>query len=164
MTEQNPENINPEDINETEAEKLFKQSATEQGSRVVEIEEDTSVHKSRTESEAEPSDISDLKATLNKLFPKFNISIINRAAQAAMIARIATDVFLDQMYLTVTDIVEMWDEADGELDVQEVINLCYWILSIGIDGKGRVDIIQVSANASETKESSNMAAGLGLTG
>jgi hypothetical protein len=155
-----------ENEQDKEAEALFDGSITENGVREVEIDDETP-HKSRLESEAEASDISDLKATLNKLFPKIPYKIISDitqfALQSAMIARIAPDVFLDQMYLTVTDIVEEWDEQDDVvIDVQQIINLVYFLLSIGIDGKGRVDIIQVSANASETKESSSLGSALGI--
>ena len=145
-----------------QAEALFQGSITEEGAREVETEDDE-VHKSRSESESENSDLSDYKATLAKLFPQFSNRIINRVAQSGMIARIAPDVFLDEVYLTVTDVVEMWDESlDGELDVQEVISLVYFAFSVGIDGKGRVDIIQVSSNATETKESSSLGSSLGI--
>ena len=143
-----------------EGEEFFKEEATEEGSLPVTIA-DEGIHKSRAESDEE-SNISDLKATFNRLYPRFTVQALDKVAKTAAVARIATDVFLDQMYLTVTDTVEMWNEdEDGELDVQEIINLCYWILSIGIDGKGRVDIIQVSANASESKESSSLASSIG---
>jgi hypothetical protein len=147
-----------------EAEDLFKNVASEEGARPVEIEEpEIGVHKSRSEEEAESPNISDLKSTLNKLFPKISNRIIDRVAKVAMVARIAPDVFLDEVYLTVTDVVEMWDEMlDGELDVQEVISLVYFAFSAGIDGKGRVDIIQVSANASESRESSTLGSALGI--
>jgi hypothetical protein len=148
------------------AEQLFKGNVTQEGARPVEIEEsldNNEAHgKSRSESEAESSDLSDYKATLHTLFPQFANRIINRVAQAGMIARIAPDVFLDEVYLTVTDVVEMWDvDEDGELDVQEVISLVYFAFSVGIDGKGRVDVIQISSNATETKESSSLGNSLG---
>ena len=148
-----------------EAEALFKGNVTVDGARPVEIEasDDEVVHKSRAESEAESPDLSDFKATLHTLFPKFVNRIINRVAQAAMVARISPEVFLDEVYLTVTDVVEMWDETqDGELDVQEVISLVYFAYSVGIDGKGRLDIIQVSASSLETKESSTLGSSLGI--
>lgn len=146
------------------AEELFKGSIIEEGARKVELEDEPTEHKSRSEEEAESLDISDLKSTLHAMFPTISNRIINRVAKVAMIARIAPDVFLDEVYLTVTDVVEMWDETlDGELDVQEVISLVYFAFSVGIDGKGRVDIIQVSANSTETKESSSLGSALGIS-
>jgi hypothetical protein len=152
-----------ENEQDKEAEEIFKGSITEEGAREVEIEEESVEHKSRSEEEAESPDISDLKSTIRALFPKISNRIIDRVAKVAMIARIAPDVFLDEVYLTVTDVVEMWDESlDGELDVQEVISLVYFAFSVGIDGKGRVDVIQVSANSTETRESSSLGSALGL--
>ena len=145
-----------ENEQDKQAEKLFTGLVTEAGSREVEIEHDE-VHKSRSESEAEPSNLSDLQAALHKMFPKFAIRLINRVAQALMVSRIATDVFLDLVYLTVTDVVEMWDEeVDGDLDVQEVITLSYAACSIGIDGKGRADVQVIVANVTESKEASSL--------
>jgi hypothetical protein len=145
-----------------EGEEFFQAEATTEGSLTVAVA-DSGDHKSRAESDEDSANLSDVKYTFNKLFPRFSVSALDKVAKTAAVARIATDVFLDQMYLTVTDTVQMWDESiDGELDVQEVINLCYWLLSIGIDGKGRVDIIQVSANAIESKDSSSLGSALGV--
>ena len=153
----------PESEQDKEAEELFKGSITEEGAREVELDEEVSEHKSRSEEEAESPYLSDLKTTIRALFPTISNRIINRVAKVAMIARIAPDVFLDEVYLTVTDVVEMWEEAlDGELDVQEVISMVYFAFSVGIDGKGRVDVIQVSANSTETRESSSLGSALGL--
>ena len=154
----------PESEQDKEAEELFKGSITEEGAREVEFEEgEPTERKSRSEEEAESPDMSDLKTTIRALFPTISNRIINRVAKVAMIARIAPDVFLDEVYLTVTDVVEMWEEVlDGELDVQEVISMVYFAFSVGIDGKGRVDVIQVSANSTETRESSSLGSALGL--
>jgi len=158
-----------ENEQDKEAEALFKGSITEEGARPVELDEEDDVErKSRSEEEAESPDISDLKSTINKLFPTIPSEIVSKierfTLQAAMIARIAPDVFLDLMYLNVTDIVEDWETTHGSdsVEVQACINLVYFLLSVGIDGKGRVDIIQVSANSTETKESSNLGASMGL--
>ena len=156
--------FNSDNEQDKAAEELFKGSIQQEGAREVAVSDDDTPRKSRSEQEAESPDTSDFKITIRTLFPTFSNAIINRVAKAGMVARIAPEVFLDQMYLTVTDVCEMWDEErDGELDVQEIINLVYFALSIGIDGKGRVDVIQVSANTSETKESSTLGSSLGLS-
>ena len=150
-----------------EAEELFQGTATEEGSREVEIVEE-GVHKSRAESDSESPDISDYKSTLNKLFPKIPSGIVSElmqfTLQTAMVARISTDLFLDLMYLNITAIIENWELTHGSdsVEVQSCINLVLYLLSIGVDGKGRVDIVQVSANATETKESSNLGSVLGV--
>jgi hypothetical protein len=158
----------PEEEQDKAAEALFKGSITEEGAREVALEDDEVVHKSRSEEEAESPNLSDLKSTINKLFPTIPKEIVNRVMQftlqSAMIARIAPDVFLDLMYLNVTDIIEDWEATYGSdnVEVQPCINLVYFLLSVGIDGKGRVDIIQVSANSTETKESSSLGSSLGI--
>jgi hypothetical protein len=157
-----------ENEQDKEAEKLFANSIVEEGARPVELEDEGVEHKSRSEEESESPDISDLKSTINKLFPTIPQEIVSKlmrfTLQTAMIARIAPDVFLDLMYLNVTDMIEDWEttKGSGSVEVQACINLVYYLLSVGIDGKGRVDIIQVSANATETKESSNFGASMGL--
>lgn len=139
--------------NEMEAsgEEFFNEVAQTMPARKVELPDIGMGMKSRSEAEEEPADLSDLKATLNKLFPKFAVEKIERVVKSAMVARISPDVFLDLIGLTVTDIVEMM-EAEGyeDLDVQEIISMVYFAYSIGLDGKGRLDIIQILSNATES--------------
>jgi hypothetical protein len=157
--ELNPQNLTPRSDMQETGENFFEQVANTRGARHVEVVESPD-QKSRMEAEAEPSDLSDLKATLNKLFPRFSNPRINRVAQSAMVSRIANDVFLDLMYLTISDIAEMWDEEkDGELDVQEIISMAYFALSIGLDGKGRIDAIQVYSNETESSSKDLQAIG-----
>ena len=148
------EDIEPKsDKNEMErsGEEFFNEVATVTPVRKVEMPEMGGVTRSRAEAEEEPVDLSDLKATLNRLFPRIPVDKIDRVVRSAMVARISPDVFQDIIGLTVTDIVEMWDEEyDGELDVQEVINMVYFTFSIGLDGKGRLDAIQILSNTTES--------------
>lgn len=150
------ENIEPKnDKNEMQqsGEEFFSEVASTSPVRKVDLPDLGGAMKSRSEAEEEPADLSDLKATLNRLFPRFAVDKIDRVARSAMVARISPDVFQDIIGLTVTDVVEMWNEdedADGELDVQEVINLVYFAFSIGLDGKGRLDAIQIFSNVTES--------------
>ena len=120
-------------------------------------------HKSLEEAEGEVSIISDVQASLRRLFPQFENKIINKVAQAAMVARIAPDVFLDMLYLTITSIVEELD-ADGreDIDVQGIINLVYAAFSIGLDEKGRIDALELAGSQKEADELAKISEGLGF--
>jgi hypothetical protein len=104
-----------------------------------------------------------MQATLQRLFPKFKDKYIDEIASAVMVARISPDVFLDMIYLTVTDIVEDMDaEGEPDISVQAIINKVYATFSIGLEGKGRVDAISLAGAARESAELDAVSKSLGL--
>ena len=122
----------------------------------------TNGHKSLEESENDNAELSDTKASLKRLFPHCDVAIIDRVLQSAMIARTAPDVFLDMIYLTVTSVVEDLD-ADGlSFDVQEIINLVYAAFSIGLEGKGRIDILELAGSAKEQEQLEKLSKSMGF--
>ncbi len=159
---------NPEEEMQPESQALVKKDAydelkTTEPERKVDLPE-TDGHKSLDEAEGEVSTLTDVQASLRRLFPQFESKIINKVAQAAMVARIAPDVFLDMIYLTVTSIVEELD-ADGkeDIDVQGIINLTYAAFSIGLDGKGRIDALELAGSSRESEELEKLSKGLGFS-
>jgi hypothetical protein len=54
-------------------------------------------------------------------------------------------------------------DADGEdVDVQQIINLVYSAFSIGLEGKGRLDAINLAGAAREAQELESVSKSLGL--
>ena len=126
-----------------------------------EIDIDIKEPRSLEDAEADLSNVSDLQATLQRLFPKFDNDDINSLAQVAMVSRIAPDIFLDQLWLTVVSILEKNDPRD-KIDVMSTVNLVYYALSIGIDGKGRIDGIELQGSSKESAEFDSLTSRLGV--
>ena len=165
--------INPEEEQSTSqsSKEMLAKMTTEEPEREVEIElAGGNGHKSYSESTESPNQ-TDLQATLKRLFPKLPESAIGRGAtfaEAIMVGRIAPDVFLDMIYLNVTDIVEELEiEAMGDpeisISVQSIIDLQYVVYSIGLDGKGRIDALELHGSAKESEELERVSKGLGFS-
>ena len=105
----------------------------------------------------------DLKATLKRLFPQFPNEAFDMVAQSIMVARITPEIFLDAMRLTVNSVVEEMDLQGISINFQSVINMVYAAFSIGLDGKGRIDILEVAGAAKETEELDKLSKQLGVT-
>ena len=112
------------------------------------------------ESEASASDQSDLKATLQRLFPRFADDAVDRVAQAIMVARVHPESYLDQIYLTVLSILRRYDPRQ-RVDVMGTINMVTSAFSIGLDGKGRIDAIEIHGSAKEESELEKIASQFG---
>jgi len=161
--EQERDDLNPQGSSDDE---FFDKVSTEESEREVEIDlpkgnGSSGGAVSLEEAENSPN-TTDMQAVLQRLFPKFKDKYIDEIASVIMVADIAPDVFLDMIYLTVTDIVEEMD-ADGEdISVQAIINKIYAVFSIGRERRGRIDSIQLAGAAREAAELENVAKGLGL--
>lgn len=94
----------------------------------------------------------DLKTTLKRLFPQFSNKTFDIVAQSIMVARITPEIFLDAMRLTVNSVVEEMELEGEDINFQSVVNMIYAAFSIGLDGKGRIDILEVAGAAKETEE------------
>ncbi len=120
----------------------------------IEIEGDMGGgHRSLEEAEVNSANVPDLQFALKRLFPMFPYAIINRVAQSAMVARIHPDTYVNRIVLTVDDVLDAWDyKKDGIPSVQLVIELVSCAFSIGLDGKGREDVVVVAGAAESAKE------------
>lgn len=121
------------------------------------FDEDTSLENREQENPNE----SDLKATLRRLFPKFENEEINQIASAAMVARIQPDVFMPLLRLTVVSIIENHAE-DEDVNINVTVNTIYAIMSIGLEGKGRIDALELAGSAKDAEELDRIAKGLGV--
>lgn len=152
------DNILDDEIRRAEA--MFEEQATLAPRRNVKLPE-VKAQKSFSESEEESGQDSDLKSTLRRLFPRFPYAIVNRVCSAVMVGRVLHDSMLDRVHLTVTEIVEDWDEKEyGELHFMEVLNMVETAFEIGLDSKGRVDAIELHGKASESESLEKLASKL----
>lgn len=116
---------------------------------------------SYSEGEAAPN-VSDLQATLRRLFPSFPYRALDIVAQSIMVARIAPDMFLDSMRLTVNAVVQELDILGEEFDFMAVLNMVHAAYSIGLEGKGRVDVLEVAGAAKESEELDRLSKQMGI--
>lgn len=93
------------------------------------------------------SDLTDMQAYLYKLFPE---NLGSPSANAIMISRISPDVFLPLLRLMVENEIMNADPTEP-INVIDVVQRNYTLLSVGLDGKGRIDIAELAGAARETK-------------
>ncbi len=118
-------------------------------------------HKSLAQQEIESPNLTDLQASLKRLFPQFPHEAINRVAQVMMVSRVDPDTFLPLLNSTVYDINEAlpWD---ADITFQEILSLCYGFYTIGRDGKGRIDVFALHGAAKEQEELDKIGKELGF--
>jgi len=136
-----------------EGRELYDKVATEAPARKVEKEGETLTLE---EKEAESPDLSDLQVTLRKLFPELGDKIHN----ALMMARIAPDMFIPILRILVNSAIKRMDPRKP-VDVAEKAALFYILVSIGLDGKGRIDTIELAGSVKEAEELAELAKSFG---
>lgn len=113
---------------------------------------------------------SDLVSIIKRLLPSFtdtDIDEIDITARALMVSRISPDMFIEQMYLTVVAIIER-HARDGiendkkPIDVMLVINIVYAICSMALEGKVRVELVELAGSAKDNEELEKISKGLGF--
>lgn len=126
---------------------IYSQLAEERPERTIEeIEEGRA--KTLSEKAEEAPSLTDMQAALLRLFPE---GLGGQVANSAMIARIAPDVFLDLLYL-MTESDVFTSDPDKPIDVPLLALKNYTLLSIGLDGKGRIDQIELAGASKESDE------------
>ena len=109
--------------------------------------------KSLTEAMDEATDLTDMQFAASRLFPKG----YNR--RDAMVARIAPDAFLALLHIMVTDKV-MSSDPSKAINVNDEIFDAYYMLTTGLDGRGRVDFAELLGAAKEIKREESLVKGL----
>ena len=127
--------------------------------RAIALEE---VDSSRTlsESEEETEHKTDLQAAMRALLPRFKNKRMNDLLQPAMVSRIFPDNYLDKNFLIVMSVIEEQEGAD-DIDIVGIISTVQDATSIGYEGRGRVDILEVAGVAHE-EELEKLSKDLGL--
>lgn len=101
-----------------------------------------------SEAEEEAPHQTDLQAVLKYLHPKYKDKRLNELLQSAMSSRIFPDNFLDKNYLIVMSSIEE-HEGDDDMDVMGIISTVQDATSIGYEGRGRVEDLEVAGVAHE---------------
>lgn len=100
--------------------------------------------------------LSDMQFTGSKLFPEMIGDSISNKIQ---IARIAPEIFISVLRLqTVEDIMQT--PSDKPISVVQTMIKNYILLSIGLDGKGRIDLLELAGSSRETEELEKLGKGL----
>lgn len=121
-----------------------------------EMESDGTKPKSLAEKFDEKPDLSDLQSAIHNLFPStLGDDVINKL----MIARIAPDVFIPLLRLLVVEEIQKSDPGKS-INVASTVAKMYTLLSIGLDGKGRIDHIELAGASKETEELEKLGKGL----
>jgi len=140
--------------------KIYEEKATLVPAREVEVideeGEDVAGHKSLAERLEETSDLSDMQIAIANLFPG---DLGGKIYNALMIARVAPDVFMPLLKLLVNEEIKK-SEPTQNINVASIVAKIYILLSIGLDGKGRIDHIELAGASKETEELEKLGKGL----
>jgi len=109
--------------------------------------------KTLSEAMDEATDLTDMQFAASRLFPK------NYNRRDAMVARIAPDAFLALLHIMVTDRV-MSSDPSKPISVNDEIFNAYYMLTTGLDGRGRIDFAELLGAAKEIKKEEQLIKGL----
>lgn len=116
--------------------------------------------KTLTEAEEETEHKTDLQAAMKALLPRFPTKRMNDLLQPAMVSRIFPDNYLDKNFLLVMSLIEEQEGSD-DIDIVGIISIVQDATSIGYEGRGRVDILEIAGVAHE-EEMEKLTKELGL--
>ena len=146
--------INPEALPvESEYLEISQQAAVRSVDLPKEGEKRDGSPKSLSEAMDEATDLTDMQFAASRLFPK----TYNR--RDAMVARIAPDAFLALLHIMVTDQV-MSSDPSKPINVNDEIFNAYYMLTTGLDGRGRIDFAELLGAAKEIKKEESLLKGL----
>jgi hypothetical protein len=105
--------------------------------------------KSISEEEEETPQRTDLQAVLRTLTPHYPDKILNEKLQPVMVSRIFPDNMLDSCKLTVLSRVWEHDPTKDDIDMFGIILATHGAHSIGYEGRGIVDRLEIAGVAHE---------------
>jgi hypothetical protein len=133
---------------DNEEELLGEPSILEEPEQELELGEAGSVQ-TLAEAEEEAPHQTDLQAVLKYLHPKYKDVRLNELLQSAMSSRVFPDNFWAKHRLIVTSLVEEYAEDGKDVDLIGIISMSQDALSIGFEGRGRVEDLEVAGVAHE---------------
>ncbi len=132
----------------------YLEVSQQQAVRDVELpKEGSSGPKTLTEAMDDATDLTDMQFAAARLFPKAY------SRRDAMVARIAPDAFLALLHIMVTDRV-MSNDPSKPISVNDEIFDAYYMLTTGLDGRGRIDFAELLGAAKEIKKEESLLKGL----
>lgn len=145
-----------EDSAKEEGRELYESLATETPERKAEVE-GTDKSKTLEEKEEESPDLTDMQATLKKMFPSFG----DEVDDALMMARISPDMFTSLIRINTNSVIKRCDPTKP-LEVAKIATKYYIANSIGLDGKGRIDVIELAGSVTDAEELKEITRGMGI--
>jgi len=139
--------INPEEQDIDVEPTQYKDLVTEEPMLDVDFNE-FKQPKTLSEEEEETAPRSDLKEAMHRLLPKYKNKRIDNLMQSAMVSRIFPDNYIDKLFLITASVIEEQDPED-DVDVVGIISMSQDGLSIGYEGRGRLDILEIAGVAHE---------------
>lgn len=109
--------------------------------------------RSLSEAMDEATDLTDMQFAASRLFPK------DVQLNDVMIGRIAPDAFLALLHIMVTDDI-MKSDPNKPIDVNGLIIKNYVRLTVGLEGRGRVDYAELLGAAKEIKKEESLLRGV----
>ncbi len=117
------------------------------------VAQDDKTAKSLTEAMDDSTDLTDMQFAMARMFPK------DMKVDDVMVGRVAPEAFLSLLQLMVTNDVMMADPTKA-IDVNALVVKNYVKLTIGLDGRGRIDIAELLGAAREQKKEESLLKGL----
>lgn len=108
------------------------------------------VPRSVSEEEEEVSGKTDIQAIVAALTPRFKNKRINELCQSAMVSRIFPDNYTDKHFLITASLIEEMS-PDEDVDVVGIISQVQDALSIGFEGRGIADRLEIAGVAHEAE-------------
>jgi len=124
--------------------------------RTVEMPVDAPKQKSLTESMDDATDLTDMQFAASHLFPKVV------STNDVMIGRIAPEAFLSLLQMMVTDEIMTFVPTKEKpvFNTNKSITENYVRLTIGLEGRGRIDYAELIGAAREIKKEESLLKGL----
>lgn len=137
----------------------YEELVSEEPERDLGLDE-SGLPKSLSEAEEETEQKTDLQAAMKALMPRYKDKRINELMQSAQVSRIFPDNYIDKHFLITASLIEEYEPTD-DIDVVLIISQVQDALSIGYEGRGRIDILEIAGVAHE-EEMEKLSKELGL--
>lgn len=137
----------------------YEGMSREEPERELEMPEEELAQASSLSKRTELSpNLSDMQVAMLKLFPEDLMPKAHKLLDLLMVGRIAPDVFMSLMRILVKQAVRRSDPKKP-LFVGEMVAMIYAVLSIAVDGKGRIDALELAGAAREESELAKLGGG-----
>ena len=151
-----------ENLTDEQRLEAYNKLATEAPPREVELPKSSAEtvskgsdgHNTLSEGLGSSEDLTDMQAALAKLFPTMLDS------NSVMVGRIDPSLLLSMLHLKSVGEI-MRSDPTKPIDVDSIWLKNYVLLSIGLDGRGRIDIAEIAGAAREEKRADKLLGGLG---
>lgn len=136
----------PEDIDDELP--VYDRMVVEEPEREISLE-GLDVPKTLSEEEEETPQRTDIQAILKALTPKYPDKKLDDQLQPVMVSRVFPDNLLDSCKMTVLSRLQHFEPSNSEFDIWGIILATHNAHSIGFEGRGIVDRLEIAGVAHE---------------